>query len=116
MFCLCAQDVEATRKVIDSGGWFDTGDLGWIAPSWKTGSARSCGGVIVLDGRAKDTIVLLNGLLNITNLSNFMFPQVNAITLHFSFMLTIGANGLCLHQNFSRLRNQHHICILFLCD
>ena len=77
--CLCAQDPEATTEVVDMGGWFDTGDLGWIAPYWETGSARSCGGVIVLDGRAKDTIVLSNGWLNITNISNFMSPLLNAM-------------------------------------
>ncbi|MBF2035330.1 MAG: long-chain fatty acid--CoA ligase [Leptolyngbyaceae cyanobacterium T60_A2020_046] len=42
---------EATQKVIDPEGWFDTGDLGWL-----TRDAN-----IVLTGRAKDTIVLTNG-------------------------------------------------------
>jgi len=42
---------EATKKAIDSEGWFDTGDIGWLTPD----------GQIVLTGRAKDTIVLTNG-------------------------------------------------------
>lgn len=42
---------EATQKAIDSNGWFDTGDIGWLTPE----------GQIVLTGRAKDTIVLTNG-------------------------------------------------------
>ena len=84
MFCLCAQNSEATSEAVDTSGWFDTGDLGWIAPYWKTGSARSCGGVIVLDGRAKDTIVLLNGLWNITNLSDPTFPCSTQLYLHVS--------------------------------
>jgi long-chain acyl-CoA synthetase len=42
---------EATRKAIDSEGWFDTGDIGWLTPDNQ----------IVLTGRAKDTIVLTNG-------------------------------------------------------
>ena len=40
-----------TSKVLDSEGWFDTGDLGMLL---KDGS-------IVLTGRAKDTIVLSSG-------------------------------------------------------
>ncbi|KAG0557012.1 hypothetical protein KC19_11G095400 [Ceratodon purpureus] len=51
----------ATSKTIDSEGWLDTGDLGWIAPEMSIGAARRCGGVLTLDGRQKDTIVLLNG-------------------------------------------------------
>lgn len=51
----------ATSKTIDSEGWLDTGDLGWIAPEMGIGAGRRCGGVLVLDGRAKDTIVLLTG-------------------------------------------------------
>ncbi|WP_017325478.1 long-chain fatty acid--CoA ligase [Synechococcus sp. PCC 7336] len=42
---------EATAKVLDAEGWFNTGDLGWLAPD----------GQIVLTGRAKDTIVLTSG-------------------------------------------------------
>jgi long-chain acyl-CoA synthetase len=42
---------EATAKVIDSEGWFDSGDLGWVTPMND----------LVITGRAKDTIVLSNG-------------------------------------------------------
>ena len=42
---------EATAKVLDPEGWFDTGDLGLLLPD----------GSLVLTGRAKDTIVLSNG-------------------------------------------------------
>ena len=42
---------EATAKVIDAEGWFDSGDLGWVTPEND----------LVLTGRAKDTIVLTNG-------------------------------------------------------
>ncbi|MEM9271466.1 MAG: AMP-binding protein, partial [Cyanobacteria bacterium P01_F01_bin.143] len=42
---------EATAKAIDSEGWFDSGDLGWLTPDDD----------LVLTGRAKDTIVLSNG-------------------------------------------------------
>jgi long-chain acyl-CoA synthetase len=42
---------EATAKAIDSEGWFDTGDLGWLTPQMD----------LILTGRAKDTIVLSNG-------------------------------------------------------
>ncbi len=45
------QNPEATAKVIDAEGWFDTGDLGCVTPEND----------IVLTGRAKDTIVLTNG-------------------------------------------------------
>lgn len=45
------QNPEATAKVIDQEGWFDTGDLGWLTPTQD----------LVLTGRAKDTIVLSNG-------------------------------------------------------
>ncbi|MBE9167272.1 long-chain fatty acid--CoA ligase [Pleurocapsales cyanobacterium LEGE 06147] len=42
---------EATAKAIDTEGWFDSGDLGWITPTND----------LVLTGRVKDTIVLSNG-------------------------------------------------------
>lgn len=45
------QNPEATAKVIDSEGWFNSGDLGWVTPYND----------LVLTGRAKDTIVLTNG-------------------------------------------------------
>lgn len=43
---------EATKKAIDSYGFFDTGDLGRINPAT---------GDLILTGRCKDTIVLSNG-------------------------------------------------------
>ncbi|HEY9801351.1 MAG TPA: long-chain fatty acid--CoA ligase [Leptolyngbyaceae cyanobacterium] len=45
------QNPEATAKVLDPQGWFDSGDLGWVTPDNE----------LVLTGRAKDTIVLTNG-------------------------------------------------------
>ncbi|MDI9406747.1 MAG: AMP-binding protein [Chitinophagaceae bacterium] len=42
---------EATARVIDAAGWFDTGDLGLLLAD----------GSLVLTGRAKDTIVLSSG-------------------------------------------------------
>ncbi|MBN3963514.1 long-chain fatty acid--CoA ligase [Nostoc sp. NMS8] len=45
------QNPEATAKAIDTEGWFDSGDLGWLTPQDD----------LVLTGRAKDTIVLTNG-------------------------------------------------------
>uniref|UniRef100_A0ACD5X9Z9 Uncharacterized protein n=1 Tax=Avena sativa TaxID=4498 RepID=A0ACD5X9Z9_AVESA len=51
----------ATNKAVDQDGWFNTGDIGWIAPHCATGPSRKCGGLLVLEGRAKDTIVLTTG-------------------------------------------------------
>ncbi|MEB3354462.1 MAG: AMP-binding protein [Cyanobacteriota bacterium] len=42
---------EATGRVLDAEGWFDTGDLGLLLAD----------GTLVLTGRAKDTIVLSSG-------------------------------------------------------
>ncbi|CAA7027991.1 unnamed protein product [Microthlaspi erraticum] len=50
-----------TKQVLNESGWFNTGDTGWIAPHHSTGRSRRCGGLIVLEGRAKDTIVLSTG-------------------------------------------------------
>ena len=45
------QNPGATAKAIDSEGWFDSGDLGWLTAEND----------LVLTGRSKDTIVLTNG-------------------------------------------------------
>ncbi|XP_075516395.1 long-chain-fatty-acid--[acyl-carrier-protein] ligase AEE15, chloroplastic-like [Primulina tabacum] len=51
----------ATKQAIDENGWLDTGDIGWICPSHSRGRSRKAAGVIVLEGRSKDTIVLSSG-------------------------------------------------------
>ena len=43
--------ISESKKVLDSTGWFNTGDLGMLLPD----------GSLILTGRAKDTIVLSNG-------------------------------------------------------
>eukprot|EP01018_Ginkgo_biloba_P035948 Gb_31209 [translate_table: standard] len=50
-----------TNKAVDEEGWLDTGDIGWLAPQVSIGAGRRCGGMLVLEGRAKDTIVLSTG-------------------------------------------------------
>ncbi len=45
------KDEEATKKVIDAEGWFNTGDLGWLTVDNH----------LVLVGRMKETIVLSSG-------------------------------------------------------
>ncbi|KAG2544547.1 hypothetical protein PVAP13_9KG010200 [Panicum virgatum] len=50
-----------TNEALDQEGWFNTGDIGWIAPRHAIGPSRKCGGMLVLEGRAKDTIVLSTG-------------------------------------------------------
>ncbi|KAJ1407304.1 AMP-dependent synthetase/ligase [Sesbania bispinosa] len=51
----------ATNQALDRDGWLNTGDIGWIVPHHSTGRSRNSSGVIVVDGRAKDTIVLSTG-------------------------------------------------------
>jgi len=55
------QNPSATNQVLDGDGWLNTGDIGWIVPHHSTGRSRNSSGVIVVDGRAKDTIVLSTG-------------------------------------------------------
>ncbi|KAH1250722.1 putative acyl-activating enzyme 16, chloroplastic [Glycine max] len=51
----------ATNQALDGDGWLNTGDIGWIVPHHSTGRSRNSSGVIVVEGRAKDTIVLSTG-------------------------------------------------------
>ncbi|CAL4920093.1 unnamed protein product [Urochloa decumbens] len=51
----------ATNEALGQDGWFNTGDIGWIVPHHAIGPSRKCGGMLVLEGRAKDTIVLSTG-------------------------------------------------------
>ncbi|GKA63670.1 probable acyl-activating enzyme 16, chloroplastic [Tanacetum coccineum] len=49
------------EQAIDDDGWLNIGDIGWISSSHSIGRSRNSGGIIVLKGRAKDTIVLSTG-------------------------------------------------------
>lgn len=82
------KDEAATSKTIDKDGWLDTGDLGWIAPDVTIGAGRRCGGVLVLDGRAKDTIVLLNGTALPSHRITQKYDNNHIIDLQFDRSLT----------------------------
>jgi len=58
-----------TAKAIDSEGWFNTGDLGWVTLEDD----------LVVTGRAKDTIVLTNG--GISSLNRLKMPVCVALIL-----------------------------------
>ncbi|KAM7461707.1 hypothetical protein LguiA_029828 [Lonicera macranthoides] len=57
--------VKATGVQVMKGyymdGWLNTSDIGWIAPHHSVGRSRHSGGIVFLEGRAKDTIVLSTG-------------------------------------------------------
>ncbi|XP_078435252.1 putative acyl-activating enzyme 16, chloroplastic isoform X2 [Wolffia australiana] len=55
------KDSTNTNRVLDKDGWLNTGDIGWIVPTNLTGKSHQCGGMLVIEGRAKDTIVLSSG-------------------------------------------------------
>ena len=61
IFFVCHQNPSATNEAFDQEGWFSTGDIGWIVRHHAIGPSRKCGGMLVLEGRAKDTIVLSTG-------------------------------------------------------
>lgn len=51
VFSRYLNDAQATSKAFDADGFFDTGDLGYVAPT----------GDVVITGRSKDVIVLSSG-------------------------------------------------------
>ena len=84
----------ATAKAIDSEGWFDTGDLGWLTPSND----------LVITGRAKDTIVLSNG----ENIEPQPIEDACVRSIYIDQMMVVGQDqkslGALIVPNFDALQ------------
>ncbi|MEM9505392.1 MAG: AMP-binding protein, partial [Cyanobacteria bacterium P01_E01_bin.43] len=85
---------EATAKAIDSEGWFDTGDLGYLTTDNN----------VVLTGRAKDTIVLTNG----ENIEPQPIEDVCVQSAYIDQMMLVGQDqrslGALIVPNFEALQ------------
>jgi long-subunit acyl-CoA synthetase (AMP-forming) len=94
---MLSQNPSATNQAVDQDGWFNTGDIGWIAPRRATGPSRNCGGMLVLEGRAKDTIVLTTGIVITLSISRkslkvFMQDMFTIIFVYWSVILDFEVN------------------------
>lgn len=88
-FNFLEQNPSATTEVLDKEGWLNTGDIGWIAPNNSTGQSRHCGGMLILEGRSKDTIVLTTGtpfFMEGITLLKIMINMWKAEYLRFSYL------------------------------
>ncbi|KAI4302704.1 hypothetical protein MLD38_038422 [Melastoma candidum] len=84
----------ATSRVLDEEGWYYTDDVGWIAPRHTTGRYRHCGGVLVPEGRVKDTIVLSTGeTVEPVEIENTLLksPLISQIVISGQGQLSLGA-------------------------
>jgi len=88
-------NIQATAKAIDSDGWFDTGDLGFLTPE----------GQLVITGRAKDTIVLTNG----ENIEPQPIEDACTRSLYIDQMMLVGQDqrslGALIVPNLGALEN-----------
>ncbi|MEM8545840.1 MAG: AMP-binding protein [Cyanobacteria bacterium P01_H01_bin.119] len=95
---------EATQKALDSEGWFDTGDLGYLTADNN----------IVLTGRAKDTIVLTNG----ENIEPQPIEDVCVQSPYIDQMMLVGQDqrslGALIVPNFDALQKWAATQSLFL--